>query len=165
MHQMPQCEGLYVGGLEDLDQPDLLDEAGITHILSVLEFDYCDYPEFAKYQRLLIQAEDGPHEDLLQYFSRTNAFIDQALASGQGAVLVHCAMGQSRSVTVVCAYLQYRQKTPPKQALEIVKEARTEAAPNKGFVEQLEVYSSVLEAANETSREKVHRDWLVTRLR
>ena len=48
MDQLPSAGKLFIGGLKALDQPNLLDDAKITHILSILEFDYCEYEEFAK---------------------------------------------------------------------------------------------------------------------
>ncbi|KAK5739291.1 tyrosine protein phosphatase yvh1 [Elasticomyces elasticus] len=145
MDRIPQCGNLYVGSLEALDQPDLLEKAGITHILSVLEFDYCDYEEFAHFQRLLICAEDDPREDLFRHFGATNAFIYDALEKLGGTVLIHCAMGQSRSVTIACAYLISRNGLSAEHALEVVRLARAEADPNEGFMTQLRDYRKALE--------------------
>ncbi|KAK5123593.1 hypothetical protein LTR85_002631 [Meristemomyces frigidus] len=103
MDQVPSCDGkLYISGLDAVNQPDLLEEKGITHTLTILEFDYCDYEEYSRYHRLLIQAEDNPKENLLRHIEATNAFITEALDAG-GVVLVHCAMGQSWSAAAVCA--------------------------------------------------------------
>ncbi|KAI5365278.1 Putative protein-tyrosine phosphatase [Septoria linicola] len=109
MNKVPECGNLYICGLDALDDPDFLDQIGVTHILSVLEFDYCDYPEFDRYRRMLVQAADHPLQDLYRYFQLTNNFIDSALAPGpplppchqdssavpvhKNAVVVHCAMG------------------------------------------------------------------------
>jgi hypothetical protein len=40
---------LYISRLEALDQIDDLAQAGITYILSILKFDYCDYEEYHGY--------------------------------------------------------------------------------------------------------------------
>lgn len=55
----------------------------------------------------------------------------------QNKVLVHCALGRSRSVSVVCAYLIHSHGYGPDEALEMVKRLRTVAQPNSGFVGQL----------------------------
>ena len=94
LDQIPECGKLFIGGLRALDVRERLEKVDISHILSVLEFDYCDSDDFGKYERLLIQVEDQPKENLLQHFDRTNAFIENALAK-DGTVLVHCAMGVS----------------------------------------------------------------------
>ena len=119
-----------------IDQPDLLTEHGITHIVSILEYDHCDYSEYENYHRLWISAEDSPDQNLLQQFERTNAFIERALAD-RGSVLVHCAMGVSRSATILCAYLMYKQSISFLPALGQLQEGRPLCAPNLGFVEQV----------------------------
>lgn len=140
MNKVPQCPKLYISGLDALDDLDALDQAHISHILSILEFDYCDYPEFEKYQRMLIQLEDHPGQNLSSFFDATNAFI------GKGdAVLVHCAMGQSRSATIVCAYMMFKLRISASKALELLKEARPMCEPNEGFMAQLVEYGHTLD--------------------
>ena len=159
MNEVPQTSGkIFLDGLKALDQPDTLAEAGITHILSVLEFDYCDYEEFAKYKRLLIQVEDHPGEDLIVHFPRTNGFLDHAIAEG-GTVLVHCAMGISRSSTVVCAYLMYKDRMSFQKALETLREVRPLCTPNEGFMEQLQTYGQMLDVRSDTEANKIYSDW------
>ena len=159
MDKIPQAGNIFIGGLRALDSPDGLVEAKITHILSVLEFDYCDYEEYKKYERLLVQVEDQPGENLICHFSTTNAFLDSALRA-QGVVLVHCAMGVSRSSAVVCAYLMHKQGVSTSQALERVREGRPLCAPNPGFVEQLEIYDQMLKAETHVQSEKIYTDWM-----
>ncbi|KAK3689133.1 protein-tyrosine phosphatase-like protein [Podospora appendiculata] len=70
-----------------------------------------------------------------------------------GAVLVHCAMGKSRSVTAVVAYLLWKHphrfgRSDPtttsrravKQAVNWIRETRAMAEPNDGFMRQLELW-------------------------
>lgn len=156
MDKVPDCGNLYICGLDALDDPILLNQAGITHILSVLEFDYCNHPEFDKYKRMLIQAEDHPLQDLYRYFQLTNEFIGSALdpppvAQGSSAVptygntvVVHCAMGQSRSATVVCAYMIYKLRITASRALQLLQSSRPMCAPNQGFMAQLEQFEEFL---------------------
>ena len=152
-------ERLWIGGLKALDSPETLEEARITHILSVLEFDYCDYGEFGKYERLLIQVEDDPRESLLRHFSQTSSFIEQALSSG-GSVFVHCAMGVSRSAAVTCAYLMSKRGLSSRKALEQVRQNRPSCQPNDGFMEQLEVYHRMLEAPNQVESNMIYSNWM-----
>ena len=50
-------------------------------------------------KRMVIPVDDMTDTDLLQHFPACIAFIKQALAA-DSKVLVHCAMGISRSCTV-----------------------------------------------------------------
>lgn len=158
MDQIPQAGKLFIGGLRAIDVPDRLENTAITHILSVLEYDHCDWEEFAKYTRLLIQVEDHPRENLLQHFERTNTFIEDA-HRGDGAVIVHCAMGVSRSATVVCAYLMKTQSLSPEEALDMIRKSRPPCTPNEGFMGQLEVYHRMLKVASEEDADKIYSDW------
>ena len=54
------------------------------------------------YKRLFIDVQDLPNEDLLVHFPEAIAFI--AEGRKQGAVLVHCFAGVSRSVTVSVSF-------------------------------------------------------------
>ena len=137
--QIPRCGKLFIGGLHALYQkPDLFHAAGITHILSVLDFDIYEAGAFKEYKHLHIKLDDDPNENLIEYFKETNQFIEDGLASG-GGVFVHCAMGKSRSATVCCAYLMQKYNISPHRALSQVCEGRPVCGPNAGFMEQLEV--------------------------
>lgn len=74
---------------------------GITHILSV-----CTEYSSTDHNHLTIPVQDSEYEDLLIHLPRGCSFIQNALDQG-GKVLVHCAMGVSRSPTIVCAYRKF----------------------------------------------------------
>ncbi len=70
-----------------------------------------------------------------------------------GAVFVHCAMGKSRSVTAIVAYLLWKHphrfgradpttasSSAVARALEWVQKTRPMAEPNPGFMKQLEIW-------------------------
>lgn len=124
---------------------DQLQEANITHVVSVLG-GALDAKLFADFQHLQIEVDDDEDENLLEHFATTNEFIDKAVQAG-GSVLIHCAMGKSRSATIATAYLIYKKQIPPDIALGIIKETRPFVEPNTGFWEQLQLYSDNLEAA------------------
>ena len=102
---IPRAGKLFIGGLHALYQkPDLFQRAGITHIVSVLDFDIYEAGAFKQYEHLHLRLDDDPNENLLQHFPESNKFIEDALSNG-GGVFVHCAMGKSRSPPVAVAYL------------------------------------------------------------
>lgn len=55
-------------------------------------------------------------------------------------MLVHCAEGISRSVSVVAAFLMAQYGWSPSEAVGFIKERRLIANPNFGFVQQLYEY-------------------------
>ncbi|PBP15605.1 tyrosine-protein phosphatase [Diplocarpon rosae] len=145
LSRVPGDDELYVGGLFTLRRKNALETTGITHIVSVLKYDFKDFQDWEKFEQLSIEVDDVDDENLLVEFERTGRFIEDGLKSEKegkkGRVLVHCAMGKSRSVTVTIAFLlrQYSHHTV-KSALELIRESRPIAEPNDGFMAQLELY-------------------------
>ena len=86
---------------------------------------------------LFIKCRDHPTQDLLSHMTHACEFIDRILDSKR-KVLVHCAMGVSRSATMVIAYLMRKhKKLGPDMVLAQVKAKRAVVKPNEGFMEQL----------------------------
>ncbi|EED23767.1 dual specificity phosphatase, putative [Talaromyces stipitatus ATCC 10500] len=137
-----QIEGhnLYIGGVISLRNKAALQKANITHVVSVLRM-HPDENLTEGFQHLKIEVDDVDDEDLLQYFATANAFIQAGLDAG-GGVLVHCAMGKSRSAAICIAYLLHRQpkNLDPESALELVRKTRAIAEPNEDFMKQLWLY-------------------------
>jgi dual specificity phosphatase 12 len=216
---VPRAGKLYIGGLYALYQTDLIEAAGITHILSVIDYDIDPLLrgrfKCKGLKHFHIRVEDHPNENLLQHFPSAVQFIDQALNSvngnprvlheddskiggegeagcrfssqfsnapatlpneskvdkndgGAGGVFIHCAMGKSRSATLVCAYLIYHYALSPSAALEQLCEGRPVCEPNVGFREQLEVWAEMCavdrkEGGKEESKKekrRVYKRWM-----
>ncbi|KAK3312705.1 protein-tyrosine phosphatase-like protein [Apodospora peruviana] len=97
----------------------------------------------------------------------------------KGAVLVHCAMGKSRSVTAVIAYLLWKHPhrfgrsdptTPADkavaQALMWVRQTRPVAEPNDGFMQQLQMWWEMgcpADSDDAIEREPAYQRWLYKR--
>ncbi|XP_030920928.1 dual specificity protein phosphatase 26 [Geospiza fortis] len=75
------------------------------------------------------------------YFYPAADFIHQAL--NEGRILVHCAVGVSRSATLVLAYLMIRHHMPLVEAIKTVKDHRG-IIPNRGFLRQLVALDNAL---------------------
>ncbi|KAH8204546.1 hypothetical protein TruAng_001320 [Truncatella angustata] len=179
-------EDLYVGGIFALRKPELLEEKNITSVLSVIKYSFEGWGDKAKrFKHISIDVDDMDDEDLLVHFPSAVRFIERGLHPSQvptdtsgdqatdhadqnplptsEAVFVHCAMGKSRSVSCVMAYLLYkyphryggkqfaasaastgqRRESAPDavaQALKWVQESRPIAEPNPGFMRQLELW-------------------------
>ncbi|KAH7406484.1 protein-tyrosine phosphatase-like protein [Phaeosphaeria sp. MPI-PUGE-AT-0046c] len=182
--QVPRAGKLYIGGLYALYQTDLIRAAGITHVLSVIDYDPAlkeRFPDLVL-KHLHIRADDHPNENLLKHFGEVVRWMDVALGKVEsteteskstpgekddggkrGGVFVHCAMGKSRSATLVVAYLMWKYKLDPKSALDQLCEGRPVCDPNPGFKEQLEVWEEMCKKNRAEEREKVYEEWEKTR--
>ncbi|PIL24662.1 hypothetical protein GSI_12546 [Ganoderma sinense ZZ0214-1] len=136
---------LWLSGLYTAVDEEQLVAIGVTHIVSILE-QRPKYPASLKKQlkTLHIPLQDLDTADILQHLDATTAFIKSALEDKRNTVLVHCAMGISRSATVVSAYLVATRSMQPHEAIEYVQSKREIVCPNLGFRRQLEVYASRL---------------------
>lgn len=82
---------------------------------------------------------DTADQNILQYLPECIAFLKAALATDAGKVLVHCHAGQSRSTTVVAAYLMKRDRLGVRAALDRIKLVRR-VEPNENFTTQLRLF-------------------------
>ncbi|KAL8378138.1 hypothetical protein RB595_008717 [Gaeumannomyces hyphopodioides] len=193
-------ENLYVSGVFALRKAQTLHDHGVTHILSVIDYDL-DKAEGlggARFEHLSIDINDEEDADLLVHFPRIVRFIDAGLSPGSnsspsqpddpdkppGGVLVHCAMGKSRSVTATLAYLLWKhparfggadRRNPDRDAaaraavaaaLEWVRATRPMAEPNGGFSRQLEMWwdmGTPARADDAVARHPTYRRWLYRR--
>ncbi|KAG0355529.1 dual specificity phosphatase 12 [Podila minutissima] len=132
--------GLYLSGAAPAESLAYLQEMGITHIIQVTDINTPHFPGDFMYK--LICVPDMEETNLIKHFPDTFTFISEALAKG-GKVLVHCAAGASRSVTVVCAYLMKTQNMSAADALSHIQALRPIAGPNDGFMTQLNLYGDI----------------------
>ncbi|CAK4033363.1 Tyrosine- phosphatase [Lecanosticta acicola] len=157
LDRVPGDDELYIGGLFTLRRKEALQAAGITHVLSVLRLPL-DQTLFESFAHKVIEKDDVDDENLLEHFQEACEFIQDGLEKG-GGVLVHCAMGKSRSATCVCAYLVRRYGISPVEALARIRESRPLAEPNDGFMKQLELYHE-MGAPNNIEQVPAYQRWL-----
>ena len=82
-------------------------------------------------------------DDIIQYFGECLNFI-----KGEEKVFVHCAVGASRSATIVIAYLMWKNKKQFDEVLKLVQKLRPIVWPNDGFKDQLKLFEKLLEENN-----------------
>lgn len=142
---------LFVGSMGAAADSTLLQNLGITHIVSCVDVS----PPFPnQFTYLKVAAQDRPDFDISPLFDLVYDFIEEAFGRStrlpepsssvpchhhyhQNRVLVHCISGISRSVTLLASYLMRRTGVSAADALRWIKQCRPCANPNKGFVEQL----------------------------
>ncbi|XP_074655411.1 dual specificity protein phosphatase 12-like [Tubulanus polymorphus] len=134
-------DGLYLGNLNAATQTDQLRSLGVTHILTLdcrpLSKIYIKNMAY-KYINLL----DSEDTDLLRHFNECFEFMDDA-SKKNGSVLVHCYAGQSRSCTIMIAYLMYRDKESLNEIYKKLQNKRPTIRPNAGFMNQLELFEAM----------------------
>ncbi|KAI0761117.1 protein-tyrosine phosphatase-like protein [Irpex lacteus] len=128
--------GLWLGSLENAQDTESLKQKNIHSILTVMRGTVNIKETFT---RLQIDLDDTDEEDILKHFVTCIAFIQAELDKGRG-VLVHCFAGISRSASIVAAYLMYSRELNPTDALNLIKESRSQIYPNPGFLKQLELF-------------------------
>lgn len=91
--------------------------------------------------RMKVLLNDDPTENLLDRLEACLEFIDKARE--RGTILVHCMAGVSRSASVIVAYLMKIENLSVKDALSSLREASSKVCPNKGFMEQLQMFEEM----------------------
>lgn len=135
---------LYIADLYTATSPQVLDDLGITHILSVKSaytlLPFGDDGSRGRFTHMVVSMEDTESEDLLSHLEASTAFIRSAL-SKNGAngsrVLVHCNLGNGPSAALVLGFLIGEQHMSYDAALEFLKERRSFVNINQGFERQL----------------------------
>ncbi|NWW73171.1 DS13B phosphatase, partial [Climacteris rufus] len=132
---------IYLGDAWAARSKTTLQSLNITHILNAADGPY-SINTGAKYYADLqieyygVEAFDDPSFDLSIFFYDAANFIGKALHSSGGKVFVHCAMGVSRSATLVLAFLMIHENMTLVDALKTVS-AHRNICPNSGFLSQL----------------------------
>lgn len=123
-------------------------QLGITHVVNVAAGKF-QVDTGAKFYRGTpleyygIEADDNPFFDLSVHFLPVARYIRDALNIPRSRVLVHCAMGVSRSATIVLAFLMIFENMTLVDAIQTVQ-AHRDICPNSGFLRQLQVLDNRL---------------------
>ncbi|XP_008151331.3 serine/threonine/tyrosine-interacting-like protein 2 [Eptesicus fuscus] len=130
-----------------------LKRLGITHILNAAHgTGVYTGPEFytgLDIQYLGVEVDDFPEVDISQHFRKAAEFLDEALLTYRGKVLVSSEMGVSRSAVLVVAYLMIFHHMAVLEALMTVRRKRP-ICPNDGFLRQLrELNEKLMEERDE----------------
>jgi len=136
-------ENVFLGSLRTTQNETVLRELGITRILTTGKGLKVIDPLPKEIEQLIISVDDNPDQKLVPFFDQCTEWLDKCVEEGR-QVLVHCFMGLSRSVTVVCAWLMKRRRMTFKEAITLIKKGRPAVNPNEGFRHQLIEYEELL---------------------
>ncbi|NWQ92872.1 DS13B phosphatase, partial [Burhinus bistriatus] len=132
---------IYLGDAWAARNKTTLQSLNITHILNAADGPYsintgAKYYEDLQIEYYGVEAFDDPSFDLSIFFYDAANFIGKALNTSGGKVFVHCAMGVSRSASLVLAFLMIHENMTLVDALKTVS-AHRDICPNSGFLSQL----------------------------
>jgi protein-tyrosine phosphatase len=132
---------VYLGSMEaeSVDYK-ILKQRNITHVLTSGFGLQKHHENNLKYHK--IGAIDVSFYNIVNDLPECINFIDSALESN-GAILVHCAAGVSRSASIVIGYLMKKNQWKFSIALNEVRKQRIIVNPNPGFRNQLEMFEEM----------------------
>jgi dual specificity phosphatase 12 len=144
--------GLFIGSRRMItDNTDWLTAMRIDVVISALTRDEYDeymitYSDFDKQVWYSLEIDDEPGAPIYSHFDHAHRIIRNALTKGN-RVLVHCAAGVSRSVSLVAAYLIIEKSMTADAALRLIRSNRVNANPNDGFRKQLALLERMVAAS------------------
>ncbi|XP_048843883.1 dual specificity phosphatase 29-like isoform X2 [Brienomyrus brachyistius] len=132
---------IYIGDMWAAKDKQTLQSHHITHVLNAADgkFNVCTGASFYRDTGIAyfgVEAFDMPSFDMSPFFYSAAKFMKDAMSNPTARVFVHCAMGLSRSSTLVLAYLMIHEHMTLAEAITAVSEHRN-ICPNSGFLEQL----------------------------
>ena len=102
---------IFVGSLSAAEDLDFHTSVGVTHVLTAagrLSVDVPTRPQQLAPVHIVLDLADHPTANLLRELPKSMEFIDSALGQLDGGiVLVHCASGVGRNVSIVVAYIAF----------------------------------------------------------
>lgn len=106
----------------------------ITHILNI-----CNTPHPFDSTRTYLHIPLNDIDNIIPYMENIIHFIENALR-GNGDILVHCALGLSRSASAILAYLCHRNNTDSAEALAFLRERKQDVEPSVIFLKQIDQF-------------------------
>ncbi|NXX75165.1 SSH1 phosphatase, partial [Urocolius indicus] len=137
---------LYLGSEWNASNLEELQGSGIDYILNVTREIDNFFPGLFAYHNIRVYDEETT--DLLAHWNEAYHFINKA-KKNRSKCLVHCKMGVSRSASTVIAYAMKEFGWSLEKAYGYVKQKRSIARPNAGFMRQLLEYEGILDASKQ----------------
>ncbi|KAM8976078.1 serine/threonine/tyrosine-interacting-like protein 2 isoform 2-T2 [Pelodytes ibericus] len=124
-----------------------LKRMGITHILNAAHnttvFTGPEFYSGTEIHYMGVEVDDFPDLDISKFLRPAAEFLDEALLTHRGKVLVNSEMGISRSAVLVAAYLMIFHHMTILEALMTIRKKRA-IYPNDGFIKQLRELNEAL---------------------
>ena len=133
---------LYLGNILNVNRLQWLNQHNIQTIVCVASKEDVHIKDEIWAAKTVYQFDIVDNGQQILDFDPIIQLIDESLKNG--AVLVNCAVGISRSPAFVIAYLMKTQHRSLLDAYRIVQRARPKIGPNGMFMEQLYQYEEML---------------------
>ncbi|NWS13444.1 SSH1 phosphatase, partial [Pachyramphus minor] len=147
---------LYLGSEWNASNLEELQGSGIDYILNVTREIDNFFPGLFAYHNIRVYDEETT--DLLAHWNEAYHFINKA-KKNHSKCLVHCKMGVSRSASTVIAYAMKEFGWSLEKAYNYVKQKRSIARPNAGFMRQLLEYEGILDARQGWGWQRHNKLW------
>jgi len=123
---------VYVSGKKPAQNCTYLQQLGITTILIVSAEEKPLFPNIFRYMHLPI--DDCPGQTLsFEEIDMCCNFITESIRNRE-KILVHCTVGISRSVAIVCAFLMIHLNVSLQQSVDLIRTKRPIASPAVKFL-------------------------------
>lgn len=144
--------GMFLGSCSDASDLKALRKKGIKAILNVS----FEIPNFFPndFEYMNVPVDDFASTKLSVYFRSTSEFLDKCHQSKK-TVLVHCAAGRSRSVSVLLAYMLRFQSVTLVDAFGTLRRKRDSVSPNQTFLRQLRDWETEYSSSGSSTYEQL----------
>jgi len=132
-------KNIYIGDINDAYNIVELKEKGITTVISVVSGIYNSYKEDSGIKQIYVEMKDTENEELTGKIENVIELLHNEVKNGE-KILIHCICGVSRSVSILIGYLMKYEDYDFEGALYLIRNKRTQANPNVGFIKQLKKY-------------------------
>ena len=150
---------LYLSNLGVATHYNVLSNLGITHIINCtvnepFYFDFkSDFEVMKVIETLRVPITDTSEHNIKHYFQLTTDFIHNSLNINENnRILIHCKHGQSRSPTILAAYLIKYENYKVNEAITYMNSCRSKVGPNIGFIEQLNEWFNEINITKDNSK-------------
>ena len=131
-------DNIYLGNIDSANINNLKKE-NISKVLSVTNNRAPHFRKDDKINQKIIKVADTLSTNIIKHFGECLRFIE-----GDDKILIHCIAGQSRSASIVIAFIMWKQKLSYEEAFNLVNGKRKVVNPNFGFIAQLKIFEQLL---------------------
>ena len=130
-------DNLWLGGCSSVCNRKSLKERNIEYIIIAVRGASASYPFDFKYDKANLNDVEG--ENILPEIEKLLPTIHEYLTE-ERAILVSCIYGRSRSCSIVAAYLIKYKGMTTDEAIDFIKDKRSQISPNDGYIKQLKQF-------------------------